>query len=78
MEKIVRNYFIEQENWTNKMIEQFGTSDPFWRHVSYVNAQLDGLHEGYKTVAPKQWVRIVLYVYMVKLTFLLCEIVDLL
>ncbi|GFO31413.1 phospholipase b-like [Plakobranchus ocellatus] len=48
LEKL-RTWFVEQQNWTNMMIKKH-SEDPFWRHVSYVNAQLDGLFAGYKSV----------------------------
>lgn len=57
LEGKIRKYFMKQDKWMTSMIKQFGTSDPFWRHVSYINAQLDGLYDGYKTVASSRWAK---------------------
>ncbi|XP_046581883.1 phospholipase B-like 1 [Haliotis rubra] len=42
-----RKFLHEQDRWTRDMILQFSSTDPFWRHVGHVTAQLDGLYTGY-------------------------------
>lgn len=56
LEEKYKQYFKDQEEWANNMVEQLENTDPFWRHLGYVNAQLQGLYDGYKTVAPSDWV----------------------
>ena len=38
------------------MIKEKATTDAFWRHMSYIVAQFDGLYAGYKSVAKSEWV----------------------
>ncbi|GFO31459.1 phospholipase b-like 1 [Plakobranchus ocellatus] len=45
----LRKWFEDQQGFTNFMI-QIHPTDPYWRQVSYVKAQLDGLIAGYKSV----------------------------
>ena len=54
----VKDFLNKQDAWMRQMISKYGKSDPFWRHVSYVLAQFDGMCDAYKTVAEKQpdWV----------------------
>ena len=47
--KEIRGWFYEQRLWTDMMVKK-NPDDPVWRHVSYINAQLDGLYAGYKSV----------------------------
>ncbi|KAL5018080.1 hypothetical protein ScPMuIL_003802 [Solemya velum] len=48
----VKQFFSDQDKWMRKMISEQGPKDPFWRHISYIAAQFDGLYYGYKSVAP--------------------------
>ena len=36
------------------MIEKYIPANPYWRHVSYILAQYDGLVRGYGAVAPSE------------------------
>ncbi|GFR79104.1 phospholipase B-like [Elysia marginata] len=45
----IRDWFRKQRLWANEMVEK-KPLDSLWRHVSYVNAQLDGLYRGYRSV----------------------------
>ena len=49
------DFLAEQDNWTRSMIETH-PSDAYWRHVSYIMAQLDGLYAGYRAAALPEWV----------------------
>ena len=53
----VRTFFQKQDQWTQQMIEQ-NPGDKYWRHVSYIVSQLNGLNDGYLSVAKqhKDWV----------------------
>ena len=57
-ETIVRKFFKQQDIWQRLMIQKH-QDDPYWRHVSYIVAHLDGLYEGYSEVAKNHtdWVR---------------------
>lgn len=46
----VKLWFTVQRRWSDEMILKH-TSDPIWRHASYILAQLDGLYAGYKSAA---------------------------
>ncbi|CAH1794924.1 unnamed protein product [Owenia fusiformis] len=46
LEKL-KTFMYSQDKWTRKMISSMGGKDPYWRHVSYVQAQFDGLVQGY-------------------------------
>ncbi|ESP01375.1 hypothetical protein LOTGIDRAFT_186156 [Lottia gigantea] len=48
LEDKIKQYFIDQDKWMRKMINENAPKDPIWRHVSYIIAQYDGLIEGYK------------------------------
>ena len=54
--KDLKNFITSQDMWVRQMIEKHIGSDPFWRHVSYVHTQLQGLHDGYKYSAEPSWV----------------------
>lgn len=51
-----REFFTSQDQWIRVMIAKYGTSDIYWRHVSYVLSQFDGLYAGYKATAESGWV----------------------
>ena len=38
--------FIDQDSWMRMMIKEKETTDAFWRHMSYIVAQFDGLYAG--------------------------------
>ncbi|XP_041362264.1 phospholipase B-like 1 isoform X2 [Gigantopelta aegis] len=50
-EKKIIQFLKDHISWTKQMIEKSAGHDPFWRQVSYVMAQLDGLVEGYNVKA---------------------------
>lgn len=50
-----RKFFASQDQWIRVMITKYGTSDIYWRHVSYVLSQFDGLYAGYKATAESDW-----------------------
>ena len=52
----LKDFLNKQDMWTRQMISKHGDVDPYWRHVSYIIAQFDGLYDGYKSVAAKDWV----------------------
>ncbi|XP_014689697.2 phospholipase B-like 1 [Equus asinus] len=41
----VRDFMAKQDQWTRSKIKDY-KDDPFWRHMGYVMAQLDGLYVG--------------------------------
>ncbi|RUS74914.1 hypothetical protein EGW08_017330 [Elysia chlorotica] len=45
----IRSWLQKQRVWTDMMVKK-NPNDPVWRHTSYINAQLDGLYAGYKSV----------------------------
>ncbi|KAM5262755.1 phospholipase B-like 1 [Ctenodactylus gundi] len=45
--KEVQAFMEKQDQWTRKNIKD-NKDDPFWKHIGYIIAQLDGLHEGAK------------------------------
>ena len=50
-------FFAKQDVWTRMMIVSHPSSeDAFWRHVSYIVAQFDGLYAGYKVASQSAWV----------------------
>ena len=51
-----KKFFIDQDSWMRMMIKEKATTDAFWRHMSYIVAQFDGLYAGYKSVAKSEWV----------------------
>jgi len=55
LEKRYRQFFAKQDEWTRQMIQKYGTDDSYWRHVSYIVSQFDGLHAGYKATAETAW-----------------------
>ncbi|BFZ21350.1 hypothetical protein BsWGS_24390 [Bradybaena similaris] len=48
LEKL-KQWFTIERTWADLMIQTY-SSDPIWRHASYILAQLDGLYAGYKSV----------------------------
>lgn len=56
LEKRYRQFFAKQNEWTRQMIQKYGSSDAYWRHVSYIVSQFDGLYAGYKATAETAWV----------------------
>ncbi len=55
IEDQVREFFKQQEKWSRNMVIKYGGKDPYWRHVGYIMAHLDGLFAGYKNAADKSW-----------------------
>lgn len=55
MEALYRKFFASQDNFLRGMIQKYGTSDAYWRHVSYILSQFDGLSAGYKATAESGW-----------------------
>lgn len=51
-----KKFFNDQDTWMRMMIKEKSSSDAFWRHMSYIVAQFDGLYAGYKSVAKSEWV----------------------
>jgi Phospholipase B len=50
-------FMTKQDYWLRSMIVTHPKAeDTFWRHVSYIIAQFDGLYAGYKSVAEPDWV----------------------
>lgn len=49
--KIYRDWFAEQDFWTRSMIQQHASRDSFWKQISNIIAQFDGLVAGYNAVA---------------------------
>jgi len=49
----VVEFMDRQEAWTRVMTLKHAGTDPFWEHVSFVMAQLDGLIAGYETAAQR-------------------------
>lgn len=50
-------FMAKQDQWLRAMIVSHPASeDVYWRHVSYIMAQFDGLYAGYKSVAESEWV----------------------
>ena len=50
----LKKFFLEQDTYMREMIEKYIPSNPYWRHVSYILAQYDGLVRGYGAVAPNE------------------------
>ena len=50
----LKKFFLEQDAYMREMIEKYIPSNPYWRHVSYILAQYDGLVRGYGAVAPSE------------------------
>jgi len=51
------DFLAQQDKWTRAMIKTHPSDeDAYWRHVSYIMAQLDGLHAGYSAAALPEWV----------------------
>jgi len=54
-EKLI-GFLAKQDYWLRSMIVKHPKSeDAFWRHISYIIAQFDGLYAGYKSVAESSW-----------------------
>jgi len=53
--KKVETFLVDQLVWSREMANKYRSTDAFWRHVGYVIAQLDGLHDGYKFAAKPDW-----------------------
>jgi len=49
-------FLAAQNKWTRDMIEDHPRGeDDYWRHVSYIVAQFDGLYDGYRAAASSDW-----------------------
>ena len=47
----------EQNTWMRSTIDSHQNGeDPFWRHLTYIIAQFDGLYDGYVSAARPDWV----------------------
>lgn len=55
LEADIRTFLNKQYDWTKSMV-QSNPSDAYWKSVGYIVAQLDGLYDGYKLMAEKDWV----------------------
>lgn len=53
--KRVEEFLTKQLEWSRQKVKENDGKDAFWRHVGYVLAQLDGLHDGYKQAAETEW-----------------------
>nr|XP_023685648.1 phospholipase B-like 1 [Paramormyrops kingsleyae] len=42
----VKNFMSKQDSWVRNQVKQQKSGDPFWRHMGFVVAQLDGLYAG--------------------------------
>ncbi|CAL1534213.1 unnamed protein product [Lymnaea stagnalis] len=58
--KELDQWFIKQRHWADNMIKSY-PDNPFWRHASYIFAQLDGLLAGYKSTLSKSNVTLDLF-----------------
>jgi len=55
--KKLKAFYAEQDNWMRSMIKNHPSEeDAYWRHVSYILAQFDGLYAGYRAAALPEWV----------------------
>ena len=66
----LKKFFLEQDAYMREMIEKYIPSNPYWRHVSYILAQYDGLVRGYGAVAPNEEV-----VFLTGLFFMFCFVI---
>ena len=48
----LKNFFTDQDFFMRNMIKDYTPDSAFWRHVSYIVAQYDGLVQGYKAHVP--------------------------
>ena len=56
------SFLAEHDKWLRLMIADHPSDeDDFWRHVEYVVAQVDGLHDGYSAVASPDLVLIIMF-----------------
>jgi len=63
--KLLEDFLTKQDYWLRSMVVSHpAAEDPYWRHVSYVIAQFDGLYAGYKSAAEADWVRKIHLMYM--------------
>ena len=60
VEEKLRAWLMKQDGWMRSMIKSQGSSDPYWRHVSYVLSHYDGLWGGYQKAKGGNEVRILL------------------
>lgn len=72
--KNLKNFVTAQDTWVDLMISKHNGTDPFWRHVGYVRAQLLGLYAGYSSVAHPSWDT---DLFMVQLLNLAGDLLDL-
>jgi len=50
-------WLAQQDSWMRAMIDSHPSEeDAFWRHVSYITAQFDGVQAGYVSAAMPDWV----------------------
>ncbi|ELU08391.1 hypothetical protein CAPTEDRAFT_181876 [Capitella teleta] len=54
--KKVEDFLLNQEQWAKKNVKLYASKDVYWRHVGLILAQLDGLYDGYKSIADPSWV----------------------
>jgi hypothetical protein len=48
----ISTFLEQQQAWTRQMAAQYGDSDPYWHHVGLLDAQMQGLIDGYRFSAP--------------------------
>ena len=59
----LKEFYDDQEQWMRSMIRKHPKDeDAFWRHVSYILSQFDGLCAGYRAAASSEWVTSLLIV----------------
>ncbi|XP_068606358.1 phospholipase B-like 1 [Brachionichthys hirsutus] len=50
---LVKNFFVKQDSWTRAQVKLSGSTDPLWKHVGFIVAQMDGLQAGVADWAKK-------------------------
>ncbi|XP_057717076.1 phospholipase B-like 1 [Corythoichthys intestinalis] len=50
----VQNFMKQQDSWTRLQVKNNKSSDPMWRHVGFIVAQMDGLQAGVAEWAKRQ------------------------
>ncbi|CAF90435.1 unnamed protein product, partial [Tetraodon nigroviridis] len=43
---LVQSFLMKQDSWTREQVKLSKSSDPLWRHVGFIIAQMDGLQAG--------------------------------
>ncbi|XP_029954719.1 phospholipase B-like 1 [Salarias fasciatus] len=42
----LKSFLSKQDQWSREQVKLWGSSDPLWKHLGLILAQLDGLHAG--------------------------------